>query len=331
MPHPQDTPQPTARAPAAPTDPNRLRRWRWVVLLVLVVFASSASLASLVGLAYHLFGEGAVKAGSFTLLLLAALALLGLVLPRLRSRLTAVFLLKLILLAGGYLLALTCLAPYPVEKLHFLEYGFLAFLTWRAFRNGGGSNPLFKTVSLVFFIGFMDEVWQGFLPQRRYDDQDVLVNFVAAALGLLTTLLLDDRRTGVRRGFSRPANLACLSLWPLGILLYLYIHAVPVPTEELWGTWERIGDCSVNETLTMKPDGTFTWKDDDGGRAIGTFRVKANRLEGLQWGVRVTQGETANTCGWRKGLSMEFKVAVYADRFVILSAPDRPWRRLFAD
>jgi hypothetical protein len=102
--------------------------------------------------------------------------------------------------AGTYILLFLVLAGYgwgitllqiPEERLHFLEYGILAFLAYRALildlKNGWAYVTAFVLTSL---IGLGDEGIQYLLPNRYYQFQDVCLNSVSAALGLLLVFVL---------------------------------------------------------------------------------------------------------------------------------------------
>jgi VanZ family protein len=306
-----------------------LKRWRWVILFVLLLSATSAPLGTWTVEAYRRFGIRNVGVGAVLLLAVAALAILVRLFIIYRSRLSFRLFLGVLAIGASYSYCLLHLAPSPIEKLHFLEYGLLAWLTYTAFQGSRTGNPLLKTITLVFLIGFLDEIHQGFLATRRYDDRDVLLNFVAGSLGVLVTLFMkreDPRR--IFPGLLQAGHLPYLALWPLGLAVYLYLHAVPVPRDELLGTWQRTGDCYDVESLHLNPDRSFDWQDKAGNRASGTYRLTANRLEGLYIKITVVQAENKRDCGFRSGLSMNFKIAAYADHFAIMQHPQRPWQRV---
>lgn len=78
-----------------------------------------------------------------------------------------------------------------VEKVHLVEYGFLACLIYRVFRPVR-PRPIkylymFTTLTL---IGYCDELIQKFLPNRVYDLRDVVLNVASGllAFGLIKLL-----------------------------------------------------------------------------------------------------------------------------------------------
>lgn len=73
----------------------------------------------------------------------------------------------------------------PIEKTHFLEYGFLSFLVFRALRNDVKNKLLYPLSALIVFcLGFLDEGIQYLLPNRVYEFRDVLLNATSGVLGL---------------------------------------------------------------------------------------------------------------------------------------------------
>jgi VanZ family protein len=85
-----------------------------------------------------------------------------------------------------------------VEHVHFLEYGVLALLFYRAWRDSGsgirdpGSEVRRCDASIVLLpvlagtlVGTIDEWFQWFIPARIGEARDVFLNGVAASCGLL--------------------------------------------------------------------------------------------------------------------------------------------------
>lgn len=91
----------------------------------------------------------------------------------------------------GYLLFLL---KVPEEKIHLIEYGFLAFLVFRAvdldYRGVKRYGIAFVVSSL---LGWMDELIQHFLPNRYYQSSDVLLNILSAGLGLVVVFIFQSK------------------------------------------------------------------------------------------------------------------------------------------
>ena len=74
----------------------------------------------------------------------------------------------------------------PIERIHFIEYGLLGLLVFRALRHNIKDTSLYLWSGIIVFcLGFLDEGIQYVLPNRVYQISDVVVNGVAGILGLL--------------------------------------------------------------------------------------------------------------------------------------------------
>ena len=80
---------------------------------------------------------------------------------------------------------------YPEEKIHFIEYGILAFLLFRAIRLDIQKQPVAYVYAflLITIFGWIDEGIQYLLPNRYYQVEDVILNSVSGGLGLLLVFI----------------------------------------------------------------------------------------------------------------------------------------------
>ena len=106
-------------------------------------------------------------------------------------RLASWFLIFSVMVAYGYLLNFLWI---PQERLHLFEYGFLAFLVYKALKSDVRDGRIYLYTSiLVASFGCVDELIQFFLPNRYYDIKDILIN---AASGVMGALMLYARDRG---------------------------------------------------------------------------------------------------------------------------------------
>ncbi len=71
----------------------------------------------------------------------------------------------------------------PIEAIHFLEYGFLGVLVYRAFRHHIDDRLIFFTgTALITLIGMGDEFFQWLLPNRSWDFRDIGFNSLSGGL-----------------------------------------------------------------------------------------------------------------------------------------------------
>lgn len=132
-----------------------------------------------------LFGAGVV--GAVALAILIAFV-------RIRERRAQRFaLLTIALLFGGAYMWWTS-TPYAevnaVERVHFVEYGLIAFLFCRVWRHAGDPSIVMLPMLAAFAVGTFDEWLQWFIPVRVGEAHDVFLNLAAIVCGLLFALAL---------------------------------------------------------------------------------------------------------------------------------------------
>ena len=81
-----------------------------------------------------------------------------------------------------------------VERFHFLQYGLITFLFYRAWRPLDDGAVLVLPVLAGLIVGTIEEWLQWFIPARVGDIRDVALNLVAIVSGLLFSLGLDPPR-----------------------------------------------------------------------------------------------------------------------------------------
>ncbi|MBF0385073.1 MAG: VanZ family protein [Candidatus Omnitrophica bacterium] len=75
----------------------------------------------------------------------------------------------------------------PAERVHFIEYGILALLLFRALAADLTLGKSFASAFvLTSLIGWADELVQGLLPNRYYELKDVCLNSISGLLALLS-------------------------------------------------------------------------------------------------------------------------------------------------
>lgn len=82
-------------------------------------------------------------------------------------------------------------AVAAVEHFHFVQYGVITWLFYRAWRSRGDLASLVLPATAAFVFGVAEEWWQWFLPARVGELQDVLLNTVAITCGLMVSVALE--------------------------------------------------------------------------------------------------------------------------------------------
>lgn len=97
-----------------------------------------------------------------------------------------------VLLGGGYMWMNA--TPYPevnaVERVHFVEYGLIALLFYRAWRSAGDPSIVVLPLLAGFLVGTLDEWLQWFIPARVGEAHDVFLNLASIGCGVLFALAL---------------------------------------------------------------------------------------------------------------------------------------------
>ena len=80
----------------------------------------------------------------------------------------------------------------PAERIHFLEYGLLAFLAYKALEKDMiQKKSLYAlTLLMVAAVSLLDEGIQYLLPNRVGELRDVALNVVSGILGLVITSVI---------------------------------------------------------------------------------------------------------------------------------------------
>lgn len=79
----------------------------------------------------------------------------------------------------------------PEERIHLLEYGFLAFLIYRAvILDWRSPQAYIAAFILTALLGWGDEGIQHLLPNRYYQVKDVLLNALSGGMGLFLTFVM---------------------------------------------------------------------------------------------------------------------------------------------
>ena len=103
--------------------------------------------------------------------------------------------------------------------MHFLEYGAVAWLFYRAWLPIGDASVLILAFLSAMTVGTFEEWFEWYIPARVGELRDVLLNSVAIGCGLLVSVAIQplparDRhgRPGARRGPALAVVLAIATL-----------------------------------------------------------------------------------------------------------------------
>jgi VanZ family protein len=133
-----------------------------------------------------------------------------------------------LVLALGYVAAASTGNPEvdAVERFHFVEYGLVTALFYRAWQAGRDAAVWIVPLLLSLLVGTFEEWLQWFIPARVGELRDVLLNLFAIVCGLLFSMALDPPAAPMRR----PAPVSRRSIAVAASLLLVavagFIHTV---------------------------------------------------------------------------------------------------------
>lgn len=88
------------------------------------------------------------------------------------------------------------------EKIHFVQYGILAFFVYHCLRLKIKNNLIYPaSIAIVSIVGWGDEVIQLFVPKRYYDIRDVILNALAGGL-ILALIFISEKVRGLNPGIA---------------------------------------------------------------------------------------------------------------------------------
>src|SRR5262245_7418899 len=145
-----------------------------------------------------------------------------------------------------------------VQRFHFIEYGVITFLFYRAWRALEDPAILILPVLAGLLVGTADEGLQWFIPNRVGEIADVLLNGIAIGCGLLFSLGADPPDRFSRRfhpgSISRIGRLAAVTIVAIGAFMQI-VHLGYDVRDDQAGTFKSRWSKSELELLeTAKRD-----------------------------------------------------------------------------
>ena len=167
-------------------------------LLASIVSAALVLSAPFIGLARSTLRSA--FPGQFVVIVGGAIALaigvaLVAVFLRIRERRASRYAAVIAALAIGVLYSVATRTGNPevdaVQQFHFVEYGLVTFLFYRAWRPLGDASVFILPVLAGLLVGTVEEWFQWFIPVRVGEVNDVFLNLVAIGCGLLFAFAVD--------------------------------------------------------------------------------------------------------------------------------------------
>lgn len=168
------------------------RLWAWTLAVVVAIYSTLGLARTLAGV---LRDEGILVASfAFGMVLVGATVLV----VALRRRPGAAEIGVALGIAAAYYMVMVRMA-LPEERTHLIEYGVVAVFIHEALkeRTTHGRHvpvPALLAIGAASVVGVIDECIQWFLPNRVFDPEDILFNFLAAAMAVVSSVALSWAR-----------------------------------------------------------------------------------------------------------------------------------------
>lgn len=193
-----------------------------------------------------------------------------------RTRIERAGLLWLLLVAAVYVLYTIFLRGAKIEALHFILYGVLGLLLYRALTHRVRDLGIYFAAAILgAIVGTLDEALQWVTPKRWWGLQDIWIDFVGAAL-MQVAIAMGLRPTIISRRLSA-ASIRLVSRLAAVALLLLGVSALNTPPRIAWYSSQIpvLAFLQTNESVMLEYG--YRYEDPE----TGVFRSRL-RLEDLR-------------------------------------------------
>jgi VanZ family protein len=128
-----------------------------------------------------------------------------------------------------------------VELFHFVQYGLIALLFYRAWQPQGDLSVVLLTLLSGLMVGSVEEWFQWFIPNRVGEMKDVFLNLAAIGTGLLFAAAIDPPaqwRTAIGRSSRRTVRLMTTATVVVFATFLQIVHLGYRVTDPEIGTFE---------------------------------------------------------------------------------------------
>ena len=168
------------------------RLWTWTLAVVVAIYSTLGLARTLAGI---LRDEGILVAAFLIGMVLVGATVLAL---GLRTRPGATEIGIALGIAAVYFMVMLRMA-LPEERTHLIEYGVVAVFIHEALKERARQgrrvpSPALLAIAAASGVGTIDECIQAFIPSRVFDPEDILFNFLAALMAMVSSVVLSWAR-----------------------------------------------------------------------------------------------------------------------------------------
>lgn len=229
-------------------------------------------------------------------------------LARIRERRAQRFgLLLIALLFGGGYMWLNA-TPYPevnaVERVHFVEYGLIAWLFYRAWEPDGDPSIVVLPLLAAFMVGTFDEWLQWFIPVRVGEAHDVFLNLASIGCGLLFAVALQPPASFAwsltSRSLRHIGSVAAI-VW---LVFATFVSQVHLGYEnDVAGVGRFRSHYTIDQLIVLQKDRLNRW-DTDPPRTLRRLSREDQYLDEGVWHIRRRNGAEVDEA-WHENLILE--------------------------
>ena len=253
-----------------------LGSWLLVVLWTLVIYATIPIARPLLKMVDRLWGADLLRWLSIAITVGAA-GLAARYIYRQVPRLSGRRLAWLAAVVGVFLYLMLTKMKTPSEALHFLEYGLLGLLVWRALSHRVRDRWVYPCAVLVcMLVGMVDEILQWMMPGRFWDVRDILHNGIAALLAQLA--VAGGMRPPFIHGGTSPRSVRWFFSLSAAFLILVGLCASNTPVAVDWYSGRLPALAFLRELDHPMSEYGYRYQTPETGRFYSRFR-----LEDLAW------------------------------------------------
>jgi uncharacterized membrane protein YhaH (DUF805 family) len=249
------------------------RSWLWVALWTMVIYLTIPLARSIQGFVQDSWGRTTF---AYAVLLAIAVSASGTVVYLRRERASGrtryVWLLAISAIFVWY--TFVQLRKTPEEGMHFVQYGVLGVLVYRAFTHRVRNVGIYFAAALVgAILGTVDEAIQWATPRRYWGLHDIWMNFFACAL--VQVAIAKGLKPAIISGPPSAATVRLLCSLSATALLVLGASLLNTPPRIAWYA-ERVpllGYLKTNESVMFEYG--YLYQDPEIGRFRSRFTVEA--------------------------------------------------------
>jgi hypothetical protein len=281
------------------------------ILISAAVILSAAYIGDIRGAIQGAFpGQYRLLVGGIVIAAIAITVAAASVTIRERRALRYALLAGAILGAAGYIATFRTGNPDVdvVEAFHFVEYGAVGALFYRAWRPYGGARAVALPLTAGLVVGTLDEAFQWYLASRVGEAHDVGIDLAATACGVLFGLALHPLPAGLARTTPAARRLVMASAaGALGLFVAFGImaHAGYEIRDADAGTFRS--RYSAAGLARISADRAQTWRNGM-VESLARFAAEDHYLSEARWHVRARNDTWAAKnvfAAWRENLILE--------------------------